>query len=100
MEIAIVGLNATLDRAPVEDFDRAMMALPIGMGKSEKVPDMNGINFPITARAMAETASMISLVREANATNYWSDNRSMSEVKKQKAREKKRWAKIRRKQGR
>lgn len=58
----------------------------------------SGRIYPITM--MAEAASMINLVQEAKATNYWSDNQKMSNQKKQKAREKKRWKKIHRKQGR
>lgn len=48
---------------------------------------------------MHEAAASISLVREAQATNYWSDNK-MRSSKREKVKEKKRWAKIRRKQGR
>lgn len=49
---------------------------------------------------LAEAAASISLVREARATNYWSDSPKIRDSKREKAREKKRWAKIRRKQGR
>jgi hypothetical protein len=96
MEIAIVGLNATLDREPVAE--KCVMALPIGMGKSERAPNMT--TFPVTARSMAEMASMVSLVSEAQRTNYWSNGPYIRDSKREKAREKKRWAKIRRKQGR
>ena len=94
MQVALVGLSATMEHAE----KKAMMHFPIGMGKSERTPDMT--IFPITARAIAEAGSMISLVQEAQATNYWSSVQVMSDVKKQKARDKKKWAKIRRKQGR
>jgi hypothetical protein len=94
MDVAVVGLSDSMKHAE----ERAMMHFPIGMGKSERVPDMT--TFPITARAIAEVGSMISLVNEARSTNYWSSVQTMSDQKKQKAREKKRWAKIRRKQGR
>lgn len=62
----------------------------------DRKPDMR--NFPISI--MAEAASMINLVHEAKSTNYWSSAAVMSNVKKQKAKYKKKWAKIRRKQGR
>jgi hypothetical protein len=85
-----------------------LVELPIGLGKSQPDPkpgilqvrdNMNsGRIYPI--HMIAEAASMINLVQEAKATNYWSDNQKMSNQKKQKARDKKRWKKIHRKQGR
>ena len=64
--------------------------MELGLGKSK----------PFVIRAMNEAASMVSLVHEAQATNYWSDSPRIRHSKREKAREKKRWAKIRRKQGR
>lgn len=49
---------------------------------------------------MAEASQMISLVAEAQRTNYWTSVQTVGETKRKKAQEKKRWAKIRRKQGR
>lgn len=93
--IAVVGMGRAVPTVP--EISRIA---PPSVVLVDRKPDMNGTHFPITARAIAEVGSMISLVNEARSTNYWSSVQVMSDVKKQKAREKKRWAKIRRKQGR
>jgi hypothetical protein len=57
-------------------------------------------NKPFQIQIMSEIVSTCSLVKEAQDTNYWSNPPHIHNTKRKKAKEKKRWAKIRRKQGR